>query len=51
MIQHDYPFDPTNGLTLDELKAIPGGQGPAGFEEFWQETYRLTMAMRPTYFI
>lgn len=51
MIQHDYPSDPTNGYTLDELKAVPGGLGPAGFEEFWRETYRLAMAMRPTYFI
>lgn len=50
-IQHDYPFDPTNGMTQDQLLAVRGPEEPAGFREFWEENYRLTMAMKPTWFI
>ena len=34
-IQHDFPFDPTNGYTLDRLRAIRGPEEPEGFREFW----------------
>ena len=51
MIKHDYSFDPTNGHTLEQLLAIRGPEEPAGFKEFWEETYKLVRAMTPTYFI
>ena len=50
-IKHDFPFDPTNGHTLEQLLAVRGPEEPAGFRAFWEENYRLTMAMKPTYFI
>ncbi|MBO5725216.1 MAG: acetylxylan esterase [Lentisphaeria bacterium] len=50
-IEHSYPFDPTNGKTLEDLKQIPPGEEVASFRAFWEENYALTMAMRPTYFI
>ena len=51
MIKHEYPFDPTNSHTPEQLLAIRGPEEPAGFKEFWEETYRLVRAMTPTYFI
>lgn len=49
--RHDFPFDPTNGMSLEQLLAVQPQEEPAGFREFWEETYRLTRAMVPTYFI
>ena len=51
MIKHDYPFDPTNGHTQEQLLAIRGPEEPAGFKEFWEETCKLVRTMTPTYFI
>ena len=50
-ITHAFPFDPTNGHTLEQLLAIRNKSEPEGFREFWEENYRLTRAMKPTYFI
>ena len=50
-IQHDFPFDPANGMTQEQLLAVRGPEEPAGFREFWEGNYRLTMAMKPTWFI
>ena len=50
-IQHDFPFDPTNGMTQEQLLAVRGPEEPVGFRDFWEENYRLTMAMKPTWFI
>ena len=51
MIKHEFPFDPTNGKSLEQLLEIKGPEEPAGFTNFWEETYRLVRAMTPTYFI
>ena len=51
MIQHDFPFDPTNGLTPEELSRIPAPQEPAGFRDFWEETYSLVMGHTPCWYI
>jgi len=48
---HDYPFDPANGHTEEQLLAVRGPEEPAGFKAFWEETYRLVRSMTPTYFI
>lgn len=42
-IEHSYPFDPTNGMDLEELLTIKAPETPEGFCEFWQENYRLVM--------
>ena len=51
MLKHDYPFDPCNGHTPEQLLTIQGPEEPAGFKAFWEETLHLVMAMTPTYFI
>ena len=38
MIKHEFPFDPTNGKTLEQLLEIKGPEEPAGFKNFWEET-------------
>lgn len=48
-IEHNYTFDPTNGMNESELLAIPGAVGPKGFKEFWEENYRITMAAELRY--
>ena len=40
-IEHKFPFDPTNGMTREELLQIPPSEEPAGFRNFWEETYAL----------
>ena len=42
-VEHNYPFDPCNGMTEEQLLAVPGAPGPEGFKEFWEENYRITM--------
>jgi cephalosporin-C deacetylase len=44
MFEHDYPFDPTHGYSLDELLAIVPPSPVADFETFWRETYARTRA-------
>lgn len=51
MIKHDFPFDPSNGHTAEQLLALRGPEEPEGFRSFWEETYTLAMGMKPTYFI
>ena len=43
-IKHDYPFDPTSGMTEKDLLAIPPPSIPEGFEEFWRNLYKETTA-------
>ena len=50
-IEHDFPFDPTNGRTLAQLQDIRGPEEPEKFQAFWEENYRFTLDMKPTYFI
>ena len=40
-IEHSYPFDPTNGMTQEELLAVSPGKEPEGFREFWEENFAL----------
>jgi Acetyl esterase (deacetylase) len=50
-ITHDFPFDPTNGLSREELLKLAPPPEPAGYKAFWQETYSLVMAHKPYYHI
>ena len=48
-IEHNYPFDPANGMSESDLLTVRGSSGPEGFKEFWQENYRLTMTAELKY--
>ncbi len=50
-IQHDFPFDPTNGHTLEQFLKIASPEAPADFEAFWKNNYDLAMEHKPYYFI
>ncbi|MBO7148191.1 MAG: acetylxylan esterase [Lentisphaeria bacterium] len=49
--EHSFPFDPTNGMTCEELLKIKAPEAPADFKSFWEENYNLVMSHVPTYFI
>lgn len=51
MIQHDFPFDPTNGLTPEELLRLAPPEEPPSFRSFWEETYALVMGHTPYWYI
>lgn len=42
-IKHDFPFDPTNGMTLEDFLQIKAPAEPEDFCSFWQNNYRLVM--------
>jgi len=44
---HDYPFDPSYGYSLDELLAVVPPAEPVDFAAFWQERYSRTLALEP----
>lgn len=43
MIEHNFPFDPYNGMTQNELLKITAPAEPEGFRRFWEDNYRLVM--------
>lgn len=43
MIEHNYPFDPYNGKSQEELLKITAPAEPEGFCRFWEDNYRLVM--------
>lgn len=49
MMVHEFPFDPTYGYSQLQLEAIVPPPSPADFSEFWQDTYRQVVALRPQY--
>lgn len=46
-IRHPFDFDPTYGLSLDELLAVPAPEPPAGFDDFWKRRYARALAVAP----
>jgi cephalosporin-C deacetylase len=44
---HPFSFDPTYGMTLDDLRAIVPPDAPAGFDAFWQKRYKRALAVDP----
>ncbi|MBB2698223.1 acetylxylan esterase [Rhizobium phaseoli] len=44
---HPFAFDPTCGMTLEELLAVKPPEEPDGFDTFWQERYRKTLTVDP----
>lgn len=44
---HPYPFDPTYGLGLDELRAMRPPQAPPNFDDFWRARYGRALDVNP----
>lgn len=42
-IQHNHPFDPTYGYSLEQLLALQPPEEPEGFEAFWRATFDESM--------
>lgn len=50
-IKHDFPYDPTNGLSQEELLKLTAPPEPAGFRKFWEETRSFAMEHKLYYHI
>ncbi|MBE6404201.1 MAG: acetylxylan esterase [Lentisphaerae bacterium] len=48
-IEHNFEFDPTNGMSQTELLATAPGVPPEGFEDFWQTHYEQVTAKKVEY--
>lgn len=46
-LSHHFPFDPTYHYTLEMLMQVTAPPAPDGFTDFWQDTYRQTLAIDP----
>ncbi len=44
---HPFPFDPTGGLSLAALEALPLPDAAAGVDAFWETRYRAARAVDP----
>lgn len=44
---HPFAFDPTYGMTLEQLRSIAPPEPPAGFDAFWQKRYKRALAIDP----
>jgi cephalosporin-C deacetylase len=44
---HPFDFDPTYGLTVEELRAIKPPRAPPAFEEFWRSRYVRALGVDP----
>jgi cephalosporin-C deacetylase len=42
-IQHDLPFDPEYGYTLEQLFSVPAPKAPNDYVDFWTKHYREAM--------
>ncbi|PDT09861.1 alpha/beta hydrolase [Rhizobium sp. J15] len=44
---HPFAFDPTYGMTLEELLAVKPPEEPEDFDAFWEARYRKALAVDP----
>lgn len=44
---HAFPFDPSYGYSLDDLRALAPPPEPADFTAFWTARYRLALGVAP----
>ncbi|HEX8340767.1 MAG TPA: acetylxylan esterase [Tepidisphaeraceae bacterium] len=44
VIEHEYPFDPRYGMTLEAMLALEPPPEPVDFEPFWRKTYAEALA-------
>lgn len=47
--QHNYPYDPSYGYSLEQLFTVPAPPAPADFQSYWQQRYLNTLAFKPQY--
>ena len=45
---HPFDFDPTHGMTREQLLAIRPPPAPQGFAAFWEARYRSALAVKPS---
>jgi cephalosporin-C deacetylase len=45
--EHQFPFDPSYGHTLESLLQVPAPAGPADFADFWQKHYADNLQIPP----
>jgi cephalosporin-C deacetylase len=46
-IKHPYKFDPTYGMSLEDLLAVQPPEAPPGFDAFWHARYKTALAVNP----
>ena len=46
---HNYPFDPCYGFTLQDLLAVPAPNEPDDFANFWQQRYQQCLTYTPDF--
>lgn len=44
---HTFPFDPSYGMSRDDLLAIRPPEAPPGFDDFWKRRYMRALAVDP----
>jgi cephalosporin-C deacetylase len=44
---HPFDFDPTCGMTLEQLRLVEPPAAPAEFDKFWRERYARVLAIDP----
>lgn len=47
--QHNYPFDPSYGYSLDDLLAVSAPTTPVDFHVYWQQRHDRAIAHKPQY--
>jgi cephalosporin-C deacetylase len=47
--QHNFPYDPSYGYSLENLLSVPAAQQPEDFAEFWRQRYNQAVGIRPDY--
>ncbi|WP_335940737.1 acetylxylan esterase [Streptomyces sp. PTD5-9] len=43
--EHDFPFDPAHGYTLDDLMRVPAPEAPDDFDAFWRARHAEARAV------
>jgi cephalosporin-C deacetylase len=43
--EHPFPFDPTYGMALEQLRAIRPPEAPPGFDDFWKHRYQQALSV------
>ncbi len=44
---HNYPYDPCYGYTLEDLLRVPAPLAPVDFQAFWEQRYQRTIGFNP----
>lgn len=44
---HDFPFDPTYGMSVDAMQTLAAPPAPDGFADFWRGAFARSLAVPP----